>query len=60
MRVYTPKPTTGSITRPACLKCGERMMLARVAPSSFGVDYRTFECPACGEATSEIVTPFTD
>jgi ribosomal protein S27AE len=32
---------------PTCPKCGAEMMLARVEPSSPGVDQRTFECK-CG------------
>ena len=35
------------IRRPICTKCGAEMMLARIEPSSPGVDQRTFECK-CG------------
>ena len=32
---------------PRCELCGKAMMLARIEPSSPGVDHRTFEC-GCG------------
>jgi hypothetical protein len=40
-------PTPKTIEQPACTQCGARMMLARIEPSSPGVDQRTFECK-CG------------
>ena len=36
-----------SLDRPACPKCGDRMMLALIEPLSGGFDQRSFECKAC-------------
>jgi hypothetical protein len=33
--------------RPLCPNCKMTTMTARIAPGSFGINIRTFECPAC-------------
>jgi hypothetical protein len=44
----SPSPLPAKIIqRPTCSTCGAEMMLARIEPSSPGVDRRTFECK-CG------------
>jgi len=50
-------PTLFGIGRPNCPRCGTRMMLARIAHLSdhSNHDQRTFECPNCGNETSEVV-----
>lgn len=40
---------------PICPKCGATMWLARIEPDEPGHDKRTFECPHCEMAVSEIV-----
>jgi hypothetical protein len=34
--------------KPPCPKCKTTTMRARIALGSFGLNIRTFECPACG------------
>lgn len=42
--------------RPTCAKCAAPMMLARIEPTGEpGNDYRTFECPACGNIESAVL-----
>ena len=43
------------IERPACPKCGNRMMLARIEPDKPGHDKRTFECFDCNHSESVVV-----
>ena len=44
------------VYRPACAKCGSRMMLARIELSDEpDHDLRTFECAQCGLELSEVV-----
>jgi len=39
---------------PRCEVCGKAMMLARIEPSSPGVDHRTFDCE-CGHIAMLLV-----
>jgi predicted RNA-binding Zn-ribbon protein involved in translation (DUF1610 family) len=58
MTIYRPAtPYSDGIVRPPCPRCGTRMMLARIAlvPNQPDHDKRTFECPKCGNETSEVV-----
>jgi len=43
------------IERPACPRCGNRMMLARIEPDKPSHDKRTFECFDCDHAESVVV-----
>jgi hypothetical protein len=47
--------STRAIVRPRCPKCSAVMMLARMEPDRPGHDKRTFECPVCDHAASEVV-----
>jgi hypothetical protein len=42
------------LDRPLCAQCGKRMMLARIAPETPGVERRTYECE-CGNSESMLV-----
>jgi hypothetical protein len=58
MTQYTPSESYSvSIVRPACPKCGTRMMLAGVSYLQGRPDHdeRTFDCPKCENELSEIV-----
>jgi len=50
MQPSSPLPVNQvDVYRPACSKCGSRMMLARIEPSGRSdYDTRTFECGQCG------------
>lgn len=43
----TAGPSPGTIERPHCAKCHNRMMLARIMPGPAGYDQRNFECGRC-------------
>ena len=49
------KASPPAIERPACPKCGIRMMLTRVEPDEPDHDKRTFECFECGHSKSVVV-----
>lgn len=58
MSIYQPAtPYSDSIKRPACPRCGTRMMLARITPVRDKPDHdkRSFECPKCGNEISDVV-----
>jgi transposase-like protein len=56
MTFYQPAtPETDAIVRPACPRCGARMMLARIEPDSPGHERRTFECPSCEREEATVV-----
>ena len=57
MQPSSPLPVNQvDVYRPACAKCGARMMLARIEPTDRpDYDCRTFECDRCGHARSEDV-----
>jgi hypothetical protein len=44
-----------TIERPACPKCGIRMMLTRIEPDEPDHDKRTFECFECGNSENVVV-----
>jgi transposase-like protein len=52
---YLTHASTRAIVRPRCPKCSAVMMLARIEPDRPGHDKRTFECPVCYRAESEVV-----
>jgi RNase P subunit RPR2 len=55
---YKPRtPSSDSIKRPDCPRCGTPMMLARVTLVRDKPDYdkRYFECANCGNEISEVV-----
>lgn len=57
MAQFTPSESYSiSIVRPACPKCGTRMMLARVCYLQGKPDHDecTFNCPKCGSETIEV------
>jgi hypothetical protein len=47
MQKSVSSPAVRTIDHPLCARCGAQMMVARVEPSSPGLDQRTFECK-CG------------
>ena len=50
------EPATPSVIRPSCPKCSETMVLALIEPTEKpGHERRTFECPPCKHAISEVV-----
>jgi len=57
MRPSSPLPANQvEVYRPACAKCGSRMMLARIEPSGRSdYDTRTFECGQCGHELRKVV-----
>ena len=57
MQPSSPLPVNQvDVYRPACAKCGSRMMLARIEPSGKpNHDMRTFECAQCGRERCEVV-----
>ena len=57
MQQQESTPTLLGIGRPNCPRCGTRMMLARINHLSGNPDHdaRAFECPNCGNETSEVV-----
>jgi ribosomal protein S27AE len=57
MQQSSPSPVNlVDLYRPACPKCGLRMMIARIEPSGKpNHDMRTFECGQCGHTRSEVV-----
>jgi hypothetical protein len=40
---------------PTCKKCGAKMWLVRIEPDAPGHDRRSFECPQCENAVTEVV-----
>ena len=52
---YNFDPNRLVLSLPDCPKCGSPMWLARIEPDSPGNDKRTFECPVCENAVSQIV-----
>jgi predicted nucleic acid-binding Zn ribbon protein len=44
---HTSGPSLGSIQRPPCPRCGQRMSLARIALGASAFNIRTFECVRC-------------
>jgi hypothetical protein len=46
MKMVAPVPPS-VIACPRCPKCGSRMRLVLVCPTTLGHDERTYECPFC-------------
>jgi hypothetical protein len=42
------------IERPACPKCQNQMMLARIVPAFLGTALHTFECAACNHVLNTL------
>jgi hypothetical protein len=42
-----------ALERPACRRCGIRMMLARIAPDTPQSETWSFECPKCERVQTE-------
>jgi hypothetical protein len=50
-----PDDANAYIHRPACPKCRDHMMLARIMPAGLGFRLRTFECPKCNHVHEVMV-----
>ena len=55
MRTSEFIPQKNTIEHPKCAKCGAQMWLARIEPDQPDHDKRTFQCPECEHAVTEIV-----
>ncbi len=55
MHLYDSVPERLLIRYPNCPRCGAPMWLARIAPDRPDHDQRTFECPECDHAITEVV-----